>query len=392
MRKNVASQNVAAQMNARSDGSPLTSSVSVLVTVDNGTQSSGGGTTTHKGNGHWNYAPTQAETNGNHIAFTFTHSTGVNQTVNVYTVSFDPHDTVRLGLTALPNAAAAASGGLHILGTNATAVTYSGGVTISNASGSALTLSSGGGNGNGLNASGNGTGHGILGTGGATGNGVRGVGGATSGAGIRGQGTNGNAQGIYAVGQGSAAGLRADGGATGNGISAVGGGTSGNGINITTTSGHGINIAPVGTNMHGIVSTGGNGGTSDGIKGVAGTGGVDIRGNITGNLTGNVSGSVGSVTTITQGGLAVKKNTALSNFAFIMYSSTDHVTPTTGLTVTATRSIDGAAFGAAANSVTELSNGVYLLNLANTDLNGDVITFRFTASGADDTFVTIVTT
>lgn len=119
MRKNVASQNVAAQMNSRSDGSPLTSSVSIFVTIDGGTQSAGGGTLTHKGNGHWNYAPTQAETNGNHIAFTFTHSTGVNQTVNVYTVSFDPHNTVRLGLTALPNAAAEAAGGLYTRGTGA---------------------------------------------------------------------------------------------------------------------------------------------------------------------------------------------------------------------------------------------------------------------------------
>jgi len=101
MRKNVASQNIALQMNSRTDGSPLTSAVSVLVTIDNGTQTAGGGTTTHKGNGHWNYAPTQAETNGNHIAFTGTHATGVVQTVQVYTISYDPHDTVDLGLTNL---------------------------------------------------------------------------------------------------------------------------------------------------------------------------------------------------------------------------------------------------------------------------------------------------
>lgn len=79
-------------MNSRTDGSPLTASVSVLVTIDNGTQTGGGGTLTHKGNGHWNYAPTQGETNGNHIVFTFTHSTGVNQSVNVYTVGYDPQD------------------------------------------------------------------------------------------------------------------------------------------------------------------------------------------------------------------------------------------------------------------------------------------------------------
>ncbi len=56
-----------------------------------------------------------------------------------------------------------------------------------------------------------------------------------------------------------------------------------------TTSGNGMNLAPVGTSMHGLLVTGGNGGTSDGIKATAGTGGVDIRGNITGNLVGTVS-------------------------------------------------------------------------------------------------------
>lgn len=117
MRKNVASQNISGMMVSATTGAPLTSAVSVFVTGDGGTQNAGGGTTTHKGNGQWNYAPTQAETNFNHIAFTFTHASGVNQVVNVYTVSFDPHDTVRQGLTALPNAAAGGAAGLPIVGT-----------------------------------------------------------------------------------------------------------------------------------------------------------------------------------------------------------------------------------------------------------------------------------
>jgi len=76
---------------------------------------------------------------------------------------------------------------------------------------------------------------------------------------------------------------------TGEGLRVLGGSTSGDGIKVTTTSGHGLNLAPVGTSMHGILSTGGDGGTSDGVKAAAGTGGVDIRGNITGNLVGTVS-------------------------------------------------------------------------------------------------------
>ena len=88
----------------------------------------------------------------------------------------------------------------------------------------------------------------------------------------------------------------------------------------------------------------------------------------------------------------VKKNTALSNFAFLMIDSTDDIAGKTGLTVTATRSIDGGAFASCTNSVTEVSNGVYKINLSAADLNGDVIILKFTATGANTTFERIVTT
>ncbi len=88
-------------MNAILDGVPLTTGVSVFVNVDGGTQAAGGGTLTHEGNGAWNYVPTQAETNGDHIAFTFIHALGVASTLNVYTVSYDPHDVAGLGLSRL---------------------------------------------------------------------------------------------------------------------------------------------------------------------------------------------------------------------------------------------------------------------------------------------------
>jgi hypothetical protein len=101
MRKNVASQVVAGQVNSRVDGSPLTSAAVILVTGDGGAQGAGAGTLVHEGNGCWSYVPTQAETNFNHVAFTFGHATGVYNTVNVYPVAFDPYDVVDLGLTNL---------------------------------------------------------------------------------------------------------------------------------------------------------------------------------------------------------------------------------------------------------------------------------------------------
>lgn len=89
--------------------------------------------------------------------------------------------------------------------------------------------------------------------------------------------------------------------------------------------------------------------------------------------------------------LKIKKNTALANFPFLMVESVDHVTPATGLTVTAQRKIDNGAFAACANSVTEVSNGIYVINLAASDLNGDVITLLFTAASADQRPIVIFT-
>lgn len=87
----------------------------------------------------------------------------------------------------------------------------------------------------------------------------------------------------------------------------------------------------------------------------------------------------------------ITKNVALANFPFLMVDATDFATPETGLTVTSTRSIDGAAFASCANSASEVSAGGYKINFDASDLNGDTILFRFTAPGAADRFITIVT-
>jgi len=86
----------------------------------------------------------------------------------------------------------------------------------------------------------------------------------------------------------------------------------------------------------------------------------------------------------------VKKNTELVAFPFVMTDSTLHA-PATGLTVTATRSIDGAGFEACANSVTEITSGWYKITLAAADLNGGTIGLRFTATAADDLNLSIIT-
>lgn len=115
MRKNVASQVVCFQAVSTTDGSAVTAGTpTIYYTIDGGTQGTGAGTSTHEGNGCWSYVPAQAETNGNHVAYTFSLSGAVSQTVNIYPGSYDYTDSVRLGLTALPNAAADAAGGLPV--------------------------------------------------------------------------------------------------------------------------------------------------------------------------------------------------------------------------------------------------------------------------------------
>lgn len=168
--------------------------------------------------------------------------------------------------------------------------------------------------------------------GGVAGVGLKAIGGAgaatTNGAGdgmlATGGGTTTVAGGIGLNATGTAAlpGISVSGGATGVAMRLVGGATSGDGLSVTTTSGHGVNIAVAGASKHGIFSTGGDSGTSDGIKAVAGSGGVPIRGDITGNITGNVTGSVGSVTGLTASDVGAIK-TKTDSLAFTVAGQVD---------------------------------------------------------------------
>lgn len=88
---------------------------------------------------------------------------------------------------------------------------------------------------------------------------------------------------------------------------------------------------------------------------------------------------------------AIIQNQAYNNFPFYMVQASDGRSPATGLGVTATRRIDGGAFAPCANPPVEVGNGVYDVNLAASDLNGQKITFRFTATGALDRIITVHT-
>lgn len=104
MKKNVASQKVGCQMVSATDGSAFTGAVTVAVTGDAGTQATGSvgaGACTHEGNGYHTYAPAQAETNYDLVAFTFTGSGAVPATVQIYTAFPQTGDSyARIGAPA----------------------------------------------------------------------------------------------------------------------------------------------------------------------------------------------------------------------------------------------------------------------------------------------------
>jgi hypothetical protein len=408
--------------------------------------------------------------------------------IEVQLVAYDTQDAVRLGLTAMPNAAAGASGGLHINGSNAgtttfAAVTVTGSLTISDG----LLVSRSTSNSSAITATGNGTGSGFVATSGAgaTGDGIQATAGSTNGNGLK---LTKTGSGNDLAATSTTLSLAKTTNITGfNDIAAtaiVSSGaitTSGGAVSTVTTVTNQLTAAAIATGVwqdatagdfaaassigkslyttgnapgaaSGIALVGSNMGTVSSVTGAVGsvTGAV---GSVTGNVGGNVVGSVASVTArvtantdqlasqtvtaaagvtfptsvasptnitagtittttnvtndvgITQaaadkawstttrtltGSQGIKKNTAVAGFPFLMTDSTNH-NPATGLTVTAQRSLDGAAFANCANAVVEVSAGWYKLDLAATDLNANTVAFKFTAAGADTANISLVT-
>lgn len=70
-----------------------------------------------------------------------------------------------------------------------------------------------------------------------------------------------------------------------------------------------------------------------------------------------------------------QKNLAFSNFMFPMHDDQGNLK--SGLTITSTRSVDGAAFASTTNTASEIgSTGIYKLNLSAADLNGDMVCLK----------------
>jgi hypothetical protein len=111
----------------------------------------------------------------------------------------------------------------------------------------------------------------------------------------------------------------------------------------------------------------------------------------------NVSADIASIKADTTGVLShlppmPKKNQAINAFEFPMTDSSTHaLKPGLGTSITAQRSLDGGAFATCTNVPAEVSNGVYKIDLSAADMNGSTVTLRFSATGADDRLITILT-
>src|SRR6478736_547132 len=96
-------------------------SPAVLLSKNGGSFASPAGAVTEIGNGWYKVAGNATDTNT--LGTIALHATGTGadpaDLVVGEVVAFDPQDTARLGLTALPNAIPGAAGGVFIAGTNA---------------------------------------------------------------------------------------------------------------------------------------------------------------------------------------------------------------------------------------------------------------------------------
>jgi len=85
----------------------------------------------------------------------------------------------------------------------------------------------------------------------------------------------------------------------------------------------------------------------------------------------------------------ITKNVALSDFSVLMVLSSDGTTAATGKTVVCQISKDGSAFVVSTNSVTEISDGMYKVDLTQTEMNADAIILRFTNADCMDRLVVV---
>ena len=99
MIRNQTGQTVSFQAVNITTGAPVTTGTPVVYVTIGGVQASSTNTATHMGNGEWELDLTAAETNGASVAYTFTLTNAINQTVNAYPVTLSDYQADVSGLS-----------------------------------------------------------------------------------------------------------------------------------------------------------------------------------------------------------------------------------------------------------------------------------------------------
>lgn len=86
LHKNVAGQHITFGMLSQASVADPSATVTVKISKDGSSLSTGAGTVTNLGNGQYDYAPTQAETNGAEISFSFSSAGDITQNICIFTV------------------------------------------------------------------------------------------------------------------------------------------------------------------------------------------------------------------------------------------------------------------------------------------------------------------
>jgi len=135
------------------------------------------------------------------------------------------------------------------------------------------------------------------------------------------------------------------------------------------------------------------------IKGVAGYGvaqgstvaGVAQASTVAGVAQASVVAGVAQASSVTAIGPA--RGVELSDFPFFMKKNSDHITPLTSVSPVGRIKKDSGAFVSLTNAVAEVASyGMYVVTVTSTEMTADKITFIFTAAGADQVELVIITT
>ena len=402
MIKNVAGQNVSAQMITVADGSDFTGTVTVTVTKDNGTQTAGAGTVTNKGGGETNYAPTQAETNADFISFNFAGTGAITTGLKVYTTFPQTGDNfARLGAPA-GSSVSADNAAIKVVvdAIPTTAMRGTDGVDTATMRGT-----------DGANTV------------------VPDAAGTSPTAVENRQEMDTNSTQLAKLGAPAGISISADNAAikgvvdgipttamrgTDSAATSAKQDTMETTLNaIPTTAMRGTDSAATSskqdtmeTTLNAIPTTPMRGTDGSNTVTPATEAQLNARTLVAANyatatsqataqddldiITGNDGATLATLQPNEDFG-AITKSAAFPNFEFLMVASSDHATPVLGLTVTAQRSIDGAAFASVSGVIAEVSNGIYQFGALAADTNGNTITWRFSAATADDNFVTFKT-